>query len=197
MKFPSVAKLGFHLPAIAETNELKLVIEAIYSKSGEGLHRFVDPADEEVYLYTQHETADARRTFPCFDQPDLKATFALSALVPSHWEVISNNASESVTEVGATTKRWAFKRTPVISTYLTAIVAGPYAKVEDVYKGTKDIPLGLYCRKSLAPHMDSAELFKITKQGFVFAFNRHTGEPLWPIEERAVPQSAPVRRSLQ
>jgi aminopeptidase N len=156
------------LPAIAETNELKLVIEAIYSKSGEGLHRFVDPADEEVYLYTQHETADARRTFPCFDQPDLKATFALTALVPSHWEVISNNAPESVVEVGATTKRWTFKRTPVISTYLTAIVAGPYTKVEDVYKGTKDIPLGLYCRKSLAPHMDSDELFKITKQGFAF-----------------------------
>jgi aminopeptidase N len=156
------------LPAIGETNELKLTIEAIYSKSGEGLHRFVDPADEEIYLYTQHETADARRTFPCFDQPDLKATFALTALVPSHWEVISNNAPESVSEVSAATKRWTFRRTPVISTYLTAIVAGPYAKVEDVYNGTKDIPLGLYCRKSLAPHLDSAELFKITKQGFAF-----------------------------
>lgn len=156
------------LPSIAETNELKLVIEGIYSKSGEGLHRFVDPADDEIYLYTQHETADARRTFPCFDQPDLKATFALTALVPAHWEVISNNAPVSVTEVGTTTKRWIFKTTPVISTYLTAIVAGPYTKVEDVYKGEKEIPLGLYCRKSLAPHMDSDELFKITKQGFAF-----------------------------
>lgn len=156
------------LPSIAATNELKLVIEGIYSKSGEGLHRFVDPADDEVYLYTQHETADARRTFPCFDQPDLKATFALTALVPSHWEVISNNAPTSITEVSATTKRWTFKPTPVISTYLTAIVAGPYAKVEDVYVGEKEIPLGLYCRKSLAPHMDSDELFKITKQGFAF-----------------------------
>lgn len=156
------------LPSIAASNELKLVIEGIYSKSGEGLHRFVDPADDEVYLYTQHETADARRTFPCFDQPDLKATFALTALVPSHWEVVSNNAPVSVVDVAPTTKRWTFKTTPVISTYLTAIVAGPYAKVEDVYKGEKEIPLGLYCRKSLAPHMDSDELFKITKQGFAF-----------------------------
>ncbi len=156
------------LPSIAAENELKLVIEAIYSKSGEGLHRFVDPADDEVYLYTQHETADARRTFPCFDQPDLKATFALTALVPAHWEVVSNNAPESVVEVTPTTKRWTFKRTPVLSTYLTAIVAGPYSKVNDVYVGEKEIPLGLYCRKSLAPHMDSEELFKITKQGFAF-----------------------------
>lgn len=156
------------LPSIAASNELKLVIEGIYSKSGEGLHRFVDPADDEVYLYTQHETADARRTFPCFDQPDLKATFALTALVPAHWEVISNNAPVSVTEEGTDKKRWTFKPTPVLSTYLTAIVAGPYSKVEDVYVGEKEIPLGLYCRKSLAPHMDSDELFKITKQGFAF-----------------------------
>lgn len=156
------------LPSIAASNELKLVIEGIYSKSGEGLHRFVDPADDEVYLYTQHETADARRTFPCFDQPDLKATFALTALVPAHWEVVSNNAPVSVTEDGADKKRWTFKPTPVLSTYLTAIVAGPYSKVEDVYVGEKEIPLGLYCRKSLAPHMDSDELFKITKQGFAF-----------------------------
>ena len=156
------------LPSIAATNELKLVIEGIYSKSGEGLHRFVDPADDEAYLYTQHETADARRTFPCFDQPDLKATFAITALAPAHWEVISNNAPESVTDVSPTTKRWSFKRTPVLSTYLTAIVAGPYTKVEDVYVGEKEIPLGLYCRKSLAPYMDADEIFKITKQGFAF-----------------------------
>jgi aminopeptidase N len=156
------------LPSIAATNELKLVIEAIYSKSGEGLHRFVDPADNEVYLYTQHETADARRTFACFDQPDLKATFSITALAPAHWEVISNNPVETSTEVEGSKKRWVFKRTPVISTYLTAIVAGAYHRVDDVYVGQKTVPLGLFCRKSLAEHMDSEELFKLTKQGFAF-----------------------------
>ncbi|MBC7464283.1 MAG: aminopeptidase N [Actinobacteria bacterium] len=155
------------LPSLAANNELRLVIEGIYSKSGEGLHRFVDPADGEVYLYTQHETADARRTFPCFDQPDLKATFAISTLTPAHWEVISNNAAEKVTDLGES-KRWDFKRTPVISTYLTAIVAGAYHRVDDVYVGQKTVPLGLFCRKSLAEHMDSEELFKLTKQGFAF-----------------------------
>ena len=157
-----------HLPAIATANELTLSIEAIYSKSGEGLHRFVDPADGEIYLYSQHEVADARRTFPCFDQPDLKATYAFTTLVPAHWEVISNNSTESVTDISATTKRWVFKRTPVLSTYLTAIVAGAYHRVDDVYKGEKTVPLALFCRKSLAPSMDAEEIFKITKQGFAF-----------------------------
>ncbi len=157
-----------HLPSLAAQNELILVVESIYSKSGEGLHRFVDPADNEVYLYSQHEVADARRTFACFDQPDLKATFAISANVPAHWEVISNNPTESVTDVDATTKRWVFARTPRISTYLTALVAGSYHRVDDVYVGEKTVPLGLFCRKSLAESMDSEEIFKITKQGFAF-----------------------------
>ncbi len=116
-----------------------------------------------VYLYSQHETADARRTFACFDQPDLKATFAITALAPAHWEVISNNPVESQVEVDGGKKRWTFTRTPVISTYLTAIVAGAYYRVDDVYVGE-----GLFCRKSLAEHMDSEELFKLTKQGFAF-----------------------------
>ena len=159
---------SIHIPAISADNELALSIEEIYSKSGEGLHRFVDPADGEVYLYSQHETADARRTFPCFDQPDLKATFSIATLVPAHWEVISNNPTESVTEVGTDKKKWVFTTTPVLSTYLTAVVAGAYHRVDDVYVGEKTVPLGLFCRKSLAPHMDSEELFKITKQGFAF-----------------------------
>ncbi len=157
-----------HLLNLAASNELVLVVESVYSKSGEGLHRFVDPADNEVYLYSQHEVADARRTFACFDQPDLKATFAISANVPAHWEVISNNPTESVTDVDATTKRWVFTRTPRISTYLTALVAGSYHRVDDVYVGEKTVPMGLFCRKSLAESMDAAEIFKITKQGFAF-----------------------------
>ncbi|MBI3428466.1 MAG: aminopeptidase N, partial [Actinobacteria bacterium] len=139
------------LPSIAAENELVLGIEAIYSKSGEGLHRFVDPADDEVYLYSQHEVADARRTFPCFDQPDLKATFSITTLVPSHWEVISNNPTKSVTEVGTDKKRWVFTTTPVLSTYLTAVVAGSYHRVDDIYVGEKTVPLALFCRRSLAP----------------------------------------------
>ena len=155
------------IPAIAAENDLYIELEANYSNSGEGLHRFQDPADNEVYLYSQHEVADARRTFPCFDQPNLKATFAISALAPSHWEVISNNPVESKTETDGKTK-WVFTTTPLLPTYLTALVAGPYYFVESTYEGQKSVPLGLYCRKSLAKHMDAEELFDITRRGFAY-----------------------------
>jgi aminopeptidase N len=161
------------LPALAPSNELYVEFEGIYSNSGEGLHRFEDPADGEVYLYTQHEVPDARRTFVCFDQPDLKATFAISATVPAHWEVISNNPVAS-TEAAGSNKKWNFTTTPRISTYLTALVAGPYFKVESEYKGEKVVPLGLYCRKSLAEHMDAEELFDLTRRGFA-AYEREFG----------------------
>ncbi|CAB4833395.1 unannotated protein [freshwater metagenome] len=156
------------LPAIAASNELFLEVEGIYSKSGEGLHRFVDPADNEVYLYTQFETGDARRMYACFDQPDLKATFTLSAKTPKHWEVISNYPVANEKVLDANTKYTSFEPTPVISTYVTAIVAGPYHHVHDTYVGKKTIPMGLYCRKSLAPHLDPEEIFTITKQGFAY-----------------------------
>ena len=161
------------LPALAAQNELYIELEGIYSNSGEGLHRFEDPADHEVYLYTQHEVADARRTFVCFDQPDLKATFAISAIVPAHWEVISNNPIESKSDVNGAQK-WVFTPTPRISTYLTALVAGPYFKVESTYEGEKTVPMGLYCRKSLAEHMDSEELFDLTRRGFA-AYEKEFG----------------------
>ena len=161
------------LPPLAATNELYVEFEGIYSNSGEGLHRFEDPADGEVYLYTQHEVPDARRTFVCFDQPDLKATFAISALAPAHWEVISNNPVAS-TEVIGDKKKWVYTTTPLLPTYLTALVAGPYFKIESEYKGEKVVPLGLYCRKSLAEHMDADELFDITRRGFA-AFEKEFG----------------------
>lgn len=155
------------IPAVAAENDLYIELEGIYSNSGEGLHRFQDPADGEVYLYSQHEVADARRTFPCFDQPNLKATFSISALAPAHWEVISNNPVASKTKSDGKTK-WVFTTTPLLPTYLTALVAGPYHFVESTYEGEKSVPLGLYCRKSLAKHMDSEELFDITRRGFAY-----------------------------
>jgi aminopeptidase N len=157
-----------HLPSLAVNNELYLEVECFYSTSGEGLHRFVDPADGEVYLYSQFAVAEARTAFPCFDQPDLKATFAFTIITPAHWEVVSNNPVKSKSEVGPTAMRWVFTRTPVLSTYLAAIIAGPYHHAEDVYVGEKTVPLGIYCRKSLASSLDSDEIFKITKQGFGF-----------------------------
>ena len=160
---------SLHLTPTLGTNTLVVDALARYVNTGEGLHRFVDPADGEIYLYSQFETADARRMYACFDQPDLKATFTLTVDVPDHWEVISNNPVESKVSVREGVTRWVFTSTPRISTYITALIAGPYHHVHDTHLGAeKAIPLGLYCRKSLAPHLDAEQLFAVTKQGFDF-----------------------------
>jgi aminopeptidase N len=159
---------SIHLPALAAENELFLEIEANYSNTGEGLHRFVDPADNEVYLYTQFETGDARQMYACFDQPDQKATFTISAITPKHWEVISNYDIDSVTDVGSDSKLTQFKESQIISTYVTAIVAGAYQYVKDEYVGEKTIPLGIYARKSFFKYVDAENIFKVTKQGFAY-----------------------------
>ncbi len=137
--------------------------------TGEGLHRFVDPVDKEVYLYSQFEVSDARRVFTCFDQPDLKATFAFTVTGPKHWRVISNSPTpqhEEVTGTGSAT--WRFAPTPRLSTYVTAIIAGPYEGATGELTSTdgRTIPLGVYCRASLAQYLDADELMHITRQGF-------------------------------
>lgn len=156
------------LPAIAADNTLEIEHEGIYSNSGEGLHRFVDPADNEVYLYTQFETGDARRMYACFDQPDQKATFTISTITPKHWEVISNYGIENTKDLEGDRKHTQFATSQIISTYVTAIVAGSYTSVHDEYKGEKTIPLGIYARKSFFQHVDAANIFDVTKKGFAY-----------------------------
>ena len=155
------------LTNLAADNLLVVELEAEYSKSGEGLQRSVDPADGEVYLYSQGETAYIRNMFACFDQPSLKATFTLTVTTPGHWEAVSNNPVESKVAKGDLVE-WKFKTTPRIPTYLDALIAGPYSSVHDLYKGEKEIPLGIYCRKSMMQYLDPEDIFLITKQGFEY-----------------------------
>jgi aminopeptidase N len=160
---------GLALPALAADNVLTVDAEARYMNTGEGLHRFVDPVDDEVYLYSQFETADAKRMFACFDQPDLKATVDLTVLAPARWRVISNGAAVSRSPDASGAVWHTFATTRPLATYLVALVAGPYAEWRDeVVAGENRIPLGLYCRASLAEHMDHERLFTETKQGFGF-----------------------------
>ncbi|WP_327118577.1 aminopeptidase N [Streptomyces sp. NBC_01341] len=156
-----------------------LVVDALcaYSRTGEGMHRFVDPEDGEVYLYTQYEPADARRVFANFEQPDLKAPYRFEVTAPEGWRVWSNGAEES--QDGEVHR---FAETLPISTYITAVVAGPYHYVSDTYTRTSDdgekleIPLGAMCRKGLARHFDADDIFTITKQGLDF-FHDHFDYP--------------------
>lgn len=162
---------GILLRGLADRNVVVVDADCRYSNTGEGLHRFVDPVDNEIYLYSQFETADAKRMFACFDQPDLKATFEVRVTAPAHWKVISNGATSSVEESGVN-RVHLFAVTPRMSTYLVALIAGPYAEWKDSYRDEHgEIPLGIYCRTSLAEHMDPERLFTETKQGFAFYHN--------------------------
>ncbi|MEJ7756926.1 MAG: aminopeptidase N [Nocardioidaceae bacterium] len=170
-------------------NELVVVATCPYSHSGEGLHRFVDPVDDRVYLYTQFEVPDARRVFTTFEQPDLKATFAFSITAPTGWEVVSNSEAKTQ-DTGDGVSVWSFERTKRMSTYITAIIAGEYDVVRDSYRGAYgEIPLGLLVRKSLLEHLDADEIFEVTKQGFAFfegAFEM--GYPFGKYDQAFVPE---------
>ncbi|MFE6689876.1 aminopeptidase N [Streptomyces sp. NPDC057743] len=152
------------LPGLrAGRNELRVVADCAYTNTGEGLHRFVDPVDQQAYLYTQFEVPDARRVFASFEQPDLKATFQFTVTAPQGWTVISNSPTPEPVE-----NVWRFEPTPRISTYITALIVGPYHSVHSTWDGAdgRSVPLGIYCRPSLAEHLDAEEIFAVTRQGF-------------------------------
>ncbi|GAA1903941.1 aminopeptidase N [Arthrobacter gandavensis] len=176
------------LPNLAASNELVVEADALYMNTGEGLHRFVDPVDNEVYLYSQFEVPDSRRMFAVFEQPDLKATFRFTVTAPEHWDVISNSptpepvraSAEDSAEPSAT---WSFEPTPRISSYITALIAGPYQSVRSELTSSdgRTIPLGVFARKSLMEYLDAENIFELTRQGFEF-YEAQFGTP-YPFEK--------------
>ncbi|GAA3620085.1 aminopeptidase N [Kineosporia mesophila] len=151
-------------------NELRVVADAAYMQTGEGLHRFVDPVDGEVYLYSQFEVADARRVFACFDQPDLKSVYTWTVKAPAHWQVVTVASAVEPEPAGSDAAVWRFAETEVMSPYVTALVAGPYHRVTDelTVRDGRTIPLGVFCRASLAEHLDAENVIAITKAGFTW-----------------------------
>ncbi|ADX73426.1 aminopeptidase N [Pseudarthrobacter phenanthrenivorans] len=176
------------LPGLEEHNELTVVADAPYMNTGEGLHRFVDPVDNEVYLYTQFEVPDSRRMFAVFEQPDLKAAFAFTVTAPSHWDVISNSptpppVAAAPGDDGGARSVWSFSPTPRLSSYVTALIAGPYQSVRSEVTSSdgRVIPLGVFARKSLMQYLDADNIFELTRQGFGF-FEAQFGCP-YPFEK--------------
>ena len=157
------------LTDLEASNTLVVRADCRYSRTGEGLHRFVDPADDRVYTYSQFEVPDARRVFTTFEQPDLKSTFEFKVTAPRDWLVVSNAPTPEPRPAGDGASLWSFAPTERMSTYITALIAGEYHAELDSYEGRfGTIPLGHYCRQSLVEHMDTDELVKITRQGFAF-----------------------------
>nr|WP_244644823.1 aminopeptidase N [Frigoribacterium sp. CFBP 8766] len=157
------------LDDLAADNVLEVVADAEYTNTGEGLHRFVDPVDDEVYLYSQFEVPDSRRVFAVFEQPDLKATFQFTVTAPSRWQVVSNQPTPEPA-VDGEVATWTFSPTPVLSSYITAIVAGPYDVVRSELTSSdgRTIPLGIFTRRSLTEFLDADYIFEKTRQGFAY-----------------------------
>ncbi|WP_129359669.1 MULTISPECIES: aminopeptidase N [Micrococcaceae] len=159
------------LPRLAPTNRLVIHGRSLYSRSGEGLHRFIDPEDGRLYLYTQYEPSDCRRVFPTFEQPDLKAVFRFSVTAPSDWEVASNTEVVSTQEdpvLEGFSKR-IFAPTRRMSTYITTLLAGQYHAVSKLYRPSIEnsavAPMTLYCRQSMAQYMESEAIFDLVAKG--------------------------------
>ena len=170
--------IRIQLDDLAAENELRVVADCLYMNTGEGLHRFVDPVDKEVYLYSQFEVSDSRRVFTVFEQPDLKATFTFRVTAPNHWTVVSTSPTPEKQGLPEGKAVWAFETTPRISSYITSIIAGPYHVETDelVSSNGRTVPLGVYCRQSLAQHLDAGNIVEVTKQGFEF-FEREFDTP--------------------
>ncbi|MEO8329383.1 MAG: aminopeptidase N, partial [Candidatus Nanopelagicales bacterium] len=156
------------LDGLQEHNELRVSGQGMFSTAGEGLHRAVDPADGAVYVYSMCFLHDASRVFACFDQPDLKATFQLIVQAPDGWKVVSNSPAVEGTA-------WRFEATPKLPTYLVALAAGPYASAHLTWtppNGGPEVPLGLYCRKSMEPYLEADDVFATTRAGLQFYTNQ-------------------------
>nr|WP_198426001.1 aminopeptidase N [Microbacterium ureisolvens] len=158
------------LDDLAADNELVIDADCLYTNTGEGLHRFVDPVDDEVYLYSQFEVPDSRRMYAVFEQPDLKATFQFTVTAPEPWKVVSNSPTPEPKKHGDGTATWRFEPTPRISSYITALIAGPYEATfsELTSSSGRVIPLGVYGRKSLWQYLDADYIFDKTRQGFSY-----------------------------
>ncbi|MEP7158015.1 MAG: M1 family aminopeptidase, partial [Chloroflexota bacterium] len=157
------------LPADAVSPEMTIHVAYVnyYDTTGDGLHRFVDPEDGAEYVYTNFEPYEAHRLFPCFDQPDIKATYTFTVTAPSGWEVFSNAPTESTTPADGDRTTHRFAETEVFSTYLTALVGGPYTYRSVDHKGLK---MRLFARLSMDRYLEdqAAEIFEVTSQGLDF-----------------------------
>ncbi len=168
---PEPSEGRIELADLAEHNTL--VVETVQADTtdGEGVHKAVDPADGEIYLWMSFEPDEARYVWACFDQPDLKAPHTFTVTAPEAWTVVSNSGDPVIERVegvgGSKARRWTFPPTPPLSTYNPVVLAGPFHELRREAGGHD---LGVLARRSLARVLerDADELFTVTAQGLAF-----------------------------
>jgi aminopeptidase N len=158
-------------------NTVVIAYERLHSTNGEGLHRMVDPVDNRVYTYSHFEPAAAHQMFAVFDQPDLKASYQVTATAPADWQVVSTTREARIEDLGSM-RRWTFPKTKKLSPYNFSLHAGPYKVWED--KSGK-YPMRLLARQSVASQVTPEDWFRYTKAGLAF-FDNYFGIP-YPFEK--------------
>ncbi|HUN36499.1 MAG TPA: aminopeptidase N [Trebonia sp.] len=163
------------LPRLRASNELRVVADCAYTRTGTGVHRSTDPADGGVHVYGKFTPAYARTAFACFEQPDLKVPFTITVTAPAHWTVLSNQPPAGGRQPAAGGGRppaatHRFLATVPLPTFATTFVAGDFhvSRSTHVTPAGQQIPLELACRASLADQVDPAAVFDVTRAGLDF-----------------------------
>jgi aminopeptidase N len=165
------------LPALRASNELRVVADCAYTRTGTGMHRSTDPADGGVHVYGKFTPAYARTAFACFEQPDLKTPFIITVIAPPQWAVLSNQPPSPGGQPAATAEggnhpaaTHSFLATPPLPTFATTVVAGDFhvSRSTHVMPGGREIPLELACRASLAGQVNATAVFDVTAAGLDF-----------------------------
>ena len=166
-----VAVLRFAREMTAGEHTLEIRWSGGIRDSLRGLYRSV--RGEERYAATQFEAADARRAFPCFDEPEFKALFSLELTYPSGNAAIANMPVVSTEELGADRTRTRFRETPKISPYLVAFTVGPYESTPEALTPSK-IPVRVWLPPGLASQA-------------IFARDAHVRSVEWLQDYTAIP----------
>ena len=129
------ATISIEAPLAVGTATLSITFTGILNDQLTGFYRstFVDEEGvTHTIATTQMEATDARRAFPCFDEPAKKATFEISLVVPEHLATYSNSDIVSTESLANGTKLVRFAPTMVMSTYLVAFIVGPFEATDPI-----------------------------------------------------------------
>ena len=182
LTFPDELPQGDARLYLRFTGELNEKLRGFYRS------KYTDADGQEKHLATtQFEATDARRAFPCWDEPSIKASFRVTLLVPSHLTALSNMEVLSENEVEPGLKKVEFAETPVMSTYLLAFIVGDLGHIE------KESSDGTMIRVWTTPGKEAQGVFALDVSADLLTyFNEYFGipYPLRKMDHVAIPDFA-------
>lgn len=142
-----------------------VVYHGVLQTNMTGLYRseYVLDGEKKVMISTQFEATDARKAFPCMDEPALKATFTVDLIISDEWMALGNMpVDEELTSKGSGSRRVKFQKTPIMSTYLLAWACGEFEYIEsftsDLYHEDKPLPVRIYTTKGYKKEAEYASI---------------------------------------